>query len=158
MRVVPMGAEHGSAVLVIYQAGLDGGLASFETTAPSWERWDATHLSAHRFVAVDDSGAVAGWVALSGVSERCVYAGVAEVSVYVDPGAQRRGVGRALLDAVVASSEHGGIWTLQAGIFPENEASVGLHQAVGFRIVGRRERLGQRHGVWRDVLLLERRA
>ena len=158
MRVVPMRAEHGPAVLAIYQAGLDSGVASFETTAPSWERWDAAHLSAHRFVAVDDCGAVTGWVALSGVSERCVYAGVAEVSVYVDPGAQRRGVGRALLEAVVASSEHDGVWTLQAGVFPENEASVGLHRAVGFRVVGRRERLGQRHGVWRDVLLLERRA
>jgi phosphinothricin acetyltransferase len=141
----------------IYEQGIQTGHATFETDVPSWPEWDAAHLAEHRLVAILD-GRVAGWAALSEVSGRCVYAGVAEVSVYVAAEARRRGVGRELLAALVESSERGGIWTLQAGIFPENEASVALHEALGFRVVGVRERLGRLHGVWRDVLLLERRS
>ena len=145
------------AVREIYEAGIATGDATFETAAPSWQDWDATHLADHRLVA-RDGGRVVGWTALAPVSDRCAYAGVAEDSIYVAPDVQGRGVGRALLGAVVASAEQGGIWTVQTGIFPENQASVRLHQACGFRVVGLRERLGRLHGRWRDVLLLERRS
>jgi L-amino acid N-acyltransferase YncA len=141
----------------IYEEGIRTGHATFETSVPSWQGWDSSHLAAHRLVAVLD-GRLAGWAALSAVSDRCVYAGVAESSVYVAAGARRRGVGREVLAAVIESSERGGIWTLQAGVFPENERSVALHMALGFRVVGVRERLGRLHGAWRDVLLLERRS
>ncbi len=124
---------------------------------PSWETWDGAHLSEHRLVARDESG-VLGWAALSAYSDRCAYAGVAEVSVYVAKEAQGRGVGRALLSALIESSETAGIWTLQAGVFPENLASLRLHSACGFRVVGVRERIGQLDGQWRDVVLLERRS
>jgi L-amino acid N-acyltransferase YncA len=145
------------AVRAIYQAGIDTGNATFETAVPDWPAWNAAHLTDHRLVArLDDR--IVGWTALAPVSDRCAYAGVAEDSLYVAPDAQGRGVGRALLAAVVASAERGGIWTIQTGIFPENQASVRLHQACGFRLVGVRERLGQLHGRWRDVLLLERRS
>jgi L-amino acid N-acyltransferase YncA len=145
------------AVAAIYVAGMETGNATFETEPPTWEGWDAAHLTEHRFVAVRD-GVVLGWVALSPYSDRCCYEGVADESVYVAPEARGRGVGRALLESVIASSEAGGIWTLQAGIFPENEASLALHRSCGFRDIGVRERIGQRDGIWRDVLLLERRA
>jgi L-amino acid N-acyltransferase YncA len=145
------------AVRAIYQAGIDTGDATFETAVPDWPAWNAAHLTDHRLVArLDDR--IVGWTALAPVSDRCAYAGVAEDSIYVAPDAQGRGVGRALLAAVVASAERGGIWTIQTGIFPQNQASVRLHQACGFRLVGVRERLGQLHGRWRDVLLLERRS
>lgn len=156
--VRPMVAADADRVLAIYQAGVDSGNATFETDAPGWAGWDGGHLAEHRFVAVDEAGQVLGWVALSGVSGRCVYAGVAEVSVYVDPAAAGRGVGTALLRTLVDATEAAGIWTLQAGIFPENAASLGLHEKAGFRLVGRRERIGRHHGVWRDTLLLERRS
>ena len=146
------------AVRAIYKAGIATGNATFETTVPDWPAWDAAHLPDHRLVARDDDGRVIGWVALTPVSDRCAYAGVAEDSLYVAPQAQGRGVGRALLTAVVASAERGGIWTVQTGIFPENQASVRLHETCGFRVVGVRERLGRLHGRWRDVLLLERRS
>jgi L-amino acid N-acyltransferase YncA len=145
------------AVKAIYEAGIATGNATFETEAPHWEAWDTSHLPGHRLVAVRD-GRVLGWAALSTVSERCCYAGVAEESVYVAPEAQRRGVGRALLERLLADADAGGIWTVQTGIFPENTASVALHAQCGFRIVGLRERLGRLNGEWRDVLLLERRA
>jgi L-amino acid N-acyltransferase YncA len=145
------------AVRAIYEAGIATGNATFDTAAPGWEAWDAAHLAEHRLVARQD-GRVLGWTALAPVSDRCCYAGVAEDSIYVAPEAQGQGVGRALLAAVVASAEQGGIWTVQTGIFPENQASVRLHQACGFRVVGVRERLGRLHGRWRDVLLLERRS
>jgi L-amino acid N-acyltransferase YncA len=145
------------AVRAIFEAGIASGNATFETAAPDWPAWDAGHLAEHRLVARLD-GRVVGWVALAPVSDRCAYAGVAEDSIYVAPDAQGRGVGRALLEAVVASAERGGIWTVQTGIFPENQASVRLHEACGFRVVGVRERLGRLHGRWRDVLLLERRS
>jgi L-amino acid N-acyltransferase YncA len=148
------------AVLRIYQAGLDTGQASFESTAPSWEVFDAARVPEHRYVAVDDEQ-VRGWVAVSAVSGRCVYAGVVEHSVYVDPSARQRGVGEALLEALIASTEAAGVWTIQSGVFPENTASLALHERAGFRVVGTRERVG-RHaaqgGRWRDVVLLERRS
>ena len=140
----------------IYAEGIDTGNATFETSVPSWSQWDADHLLQHRVVAeIDD--AVCGWAALSPVSDRCAYSGVAEVSVYVAYAARAGGVGRALLSTLMRSADDGDIWTLQAGVFPENTASVRLHVASGFRIVGTRERLGALNGVWRDVLLLERR-
>jgi L-amino acid N-acyltransferase YncA len=145
------------AVRAIYAQGIATGDATFETEAPDWERWDASHLQEGRLVARSDGG-VLGWAALSPVSSRCVYAGVAEVSVYVRDTARGMGVGRSLLEGLIRASEECGIWTLQAGIFPENRASVALHCSCGFREVGRRERLGQMRGVWRDVLLLERRS
>jgi len=146
-------------VLDIYQAGLDSRQASFETAAPTWERFDAGRLRAHRLVAEDaGTGLVAGWAAVSPVSDRPVYAGVVEHSVYVAREHRRRGVGRALLEALVASTEEAGIWTIQSGIFPENRASLDLHRRLGFRVVGTRERLGRHHGRWRDVVLVERRS
>jgi L-amino acid N-acyltransferase YncA len=157
MELQAMRSEDWPAVRVIYEAGIATGDATFETTAPDWPVWDAAHLADHRLVARLD-GWVVGWAALAPVSDRCAYAGVAENSIYVAPEAQGRGVGRALLTAVVASAEQAGIWTVQTGIFPENHASVRLHEACGFRVVGVRERLGQLHGRWRDVLLLERRS
>lgn len=144
-------------VRAVYVEGLATGDATFETEAPEWERWDAAHLRACRLVALDD-GRVAGWAALSPVSARAVYAGVAEVSVYVGAGFRGRGLGRALLSALVRESEAAGIWTLQASVFPENVASVELHKACGFREVGRRERVGRLRGRWRDTILLERRS
>jgi L-amino acid N-acyltransferase YncA len=144
-------------VAEIYRQGLETGNASFETEVPAPEAWDAAHLPEPRLVARLD-GAIAGWAALSAVSGRCVYGGVAEVSVYVAAGSAGRGVGRRLLSELVRLSEEAGIWTLQAGIFPENTASLALHERCGFRVVGRRERLGCQNGVWRDVVLVERRS
>ena len=152
-----LAAEHWDEVARIYAEGIATGDATFETEVPSWEHWDATHLPDHRFVALD-GGRVVGWVAVSSVSDRCVYGGVVENSVYVAPEAQGRGVGRALLEALVASTEAAGVWTIQTGIFPENAASLRVHERAGFRVVGRRERLGKLGGAWRDVLLLERRS
>ena len=143
-------------VAAIYAEGIATGDATFESEVPSWEAWDAAHDDL-RLVAEDDEG-VAGWVALSAYSSRCCYRGVAEESVYVAARARGRGVGRALLDAAIARSETDGTWTLLAGIFPENKASLRLHLACGFRLLGVHERLGERDGVWRDVLLLERRS
>jgi phosphinothricin acetyltransferase len=155
----PMRASDAGPVLAVYQAGLDAGDASFETEAPTWEAFDAAKLPAHRQVAADaDTGEVLGWVAASAVSGRCVYAGVVEHSVYVAPTARRRGVGAALLQALIDSTEAAGIWTIQSGIFPENTASIRLHQREGFRVVGTRERIGRQRGHWRDVVLVERRS
>jgi L-amino acid N-acyltransferase YncA len=152
-----MGPGDWPHVASIYAAGIATRNATFETAVPEWAEWDAAHLADHRFVAAHGARVV-GWVALTGYSDRCCYAGVADLSVYVDPAAQGRGVGRSLLEQVVANAEAAGIWTLQAGIFPENEASLALHRRCGFRLVGTRERIGQLDGVWRDVLLLERRS
>jgi L-amino acid N-acyltransferase YncA len=142
----------------IYVQGIATGLATFEQSAPAWPAWHAARLPAPRLVARNDDGSLAGWAALSPVSSRCVYGGVAEVSVYVAEDQRGRGVGLALLSALIEQSEAAGLWTLQAGIFPENTASVALHHRCGFRTVGCREKLGQLDGVWRDVLLLERRS
>ncbi len=155
--VEEMRPEDWQEVRSIYLEGIRTGMATFETDAPAWEKWDASHLRKARLVA-RAGGRVLGWAALSRVSDRCVYGGVAEVSVYVGEHGRGRGVGRALLEALVEASEREGIWTLQAGIFPENEASVKLHLRCGFREVGRRERIGKLNGVWRDTLLLERRS
>ncbi|MGC4896922.1 GNAT family N-acetyltransferase [Micromonospora sp. DT31] len=156
ITVRPMKAGDAARVLAIYQAGLDGGDASFETTAPTWTQFDAGKLSAHRFVAAD--GTVIGWVAVSPTSARAVYAGVVEHSVYVDPAARGRGVARLLLDALIASTEAAGVWTIQSGVFGENTASLRLHERAGFRVIGVRERIARHHGRWRDVILLERRS
>jgi phosphinothricin acetyltransferase len=155
--VRPMTAADAGAVLRIYQAGLDSGQASFEAAAPTWEAFDAGKLSAHRHVAVVD-GKVVGWAAVSPVSARPVYAGVVEHSVYIDPAVHGRGVGTALLQALIASTEAAGIWTIQSAIFPENTVSLRLHQRVGFRVIGIRERVGRHHGRWRDTVLIERRS
>jgi L-amino acid N-acyltransferase YncA len=148
------------AVLAIYQEGLDGGDASFETAAPDWPRFDAARLPSHRFVAVAEDGPVLGWAAVSPTSTRKVYAGVVEVSIYVAAAARGQGVGRTLLQTLIDSTEAAGIWTLTAGVFPENAASLAIHQSLGFRQIGVRERIGRdtRRDVWRDVVLLERRS
>lgn len=159
--IEPLLERHWEQVRAVYLEGIATGEATFETDAPEWERWDASHLAHSRLVALAGGAvpeAVLGWAALSRVSDRCVYGGVAEVSVYVGERARGAGVGRALLDALVESSERQGIWTLQAGVFPENGASLALHERCGFRQVGRRERIGRMRGVWRDTLLLERRS
>ncbi len=145
------------AVRQIYEAGIATGHATFETNAPTWDHWDHAHLAEHRLVATVD-GEVAGWAALSPVSDRCVYGGVAEDSIYIHPDHRGRGVGRTLLAELIESSESAGIWTVQTGIFPENAASLALHERVGFRIIGTRQRIGQLNGNWRDTLLLERRS
>ena len=152
-----MRPEDWPAVRRIYEQGIATGNATFETEAPDWAAWDESHLPDQRMVARMD-GEVMGWVALAPVSRRPVYRGVAEVSVYVAEEARGKGIGRALLSGIVESSERAGIWTLQTGIFPENESSLGLHRSLGFRPVGVRERIGRQRGVWRDVILLERRS
>lgn len=144
-------------VRAVYAEGLETGDATFETEAPTWERWDAGHLRVARLVA-REGDKIKGWAALSPVSTRAVYAGVAEVSVYVGRESRGEGVGRALLAALVEESERSGVWTLQASIFPENAASVRLHEACGFREVGRRERIARLRGRWRDTVLFERRS
>ncbi|WIN00636.1 GNAT family N-acetyltransferase [Actinoplanes oblitus] len=156
-----MDAGDAAQVLAIYQAGIDGGDATFELRAPSWAAFDASRLPGHRHVAIDAAGALLGWVAVSAVSARPAYAGVVEHSVYVDPGARGRGVGRALLDALIASTEAAGIWTVQSAIFPENTASLALHRAAGFRVVGVREKVARhpaRGNRWRDTVFIERRS
>ncbi|MEV0895980.1 N-acetyltransferase family protein [Actinoplanes sp. NPDC049802] len=157
MIIRPMRADDAGAVLRIYQAGLDGGNASFERTAPTWDVFDKARLPGHRIVAVDGD-TLLGWVAVSPVSARAVYAGVVEHSIYVDPAARGRGAGRQLLLALVASTEAAGIWTIQSGVFPENTASLRLHHGCGFRTVGVRERVARHGDRWRDVVLLERRS
>jgi phosphinothricin acetyltransferase len=151
-----MRPEDWPAVRDIYAQGIATRNATFETEVPDWARWDATHLPAHRLVA-RRHGELVGWVALAPVSERCVYAGVAENSVYVAASARGQGIGRRLLEAVLGSADAAGIWTIQTGIFPENQVSIALHQGCGFRIVGVRERLGRLDGRWRDVVFCERR-
>jgi phosphinothricin acetyltransferase len=161
--IQPMLAQHWPVVSAIYQAGIDTGHATFESQAPeSFETWLLGHVAELCLVAVE-GGTPLGWAALGRVSSRCVYAGVGEVSVYVAPSYQRRGIGRAVLAALIAQSEQRGYWTLQAGIFPENTSSVALHQALGFQVLGLRRRLGRMSfgplvGQWRDVLQLERRS
>jgi L-amino acid N-acyltransferase YncA len=155
----PMEPADAGQVLAIYQAGLDTGQASFETTAPAWEQFDAAKIAAHRHVAADPgTGQVLGWTAATAVSDRCVHAGVVEHSVYVHPASHGRGIGAALLAVLIASTEEAGIWTIQSGVFPENAASLRLHQRAGFRVVGTRARIGRHHGQWRDTVLIERRS
>jgi phosphinothricin acetyltransferase len=154
-----MSPADGPAVLRIYQQGIDDGAATFEVAAPTWEQFHAGRLPDHRFVAVDgDPGDVVGWVAVSAVSARPAYQGVVEHSVYVDRRARGRGVGADLLQALVRSTEAAGIWTIQSAVFPGNAASVRLHERLGFRVVGRRERIARLDGQWQDTVLLERRS
>lgn len=157
MHIISLLPEHWPAVKAIYEAGLSTGNASFQTSAPSREEWDRGHLGHSRLVAVDGD-IVTGWAALTPVSGRCVYAGVAEVSVYISPDYRGQGVGKNLLGALITESEQNGIWTLQAGIFPENTASIRLHEGAGFRQVGYREKIGKMGSRWRDTILLERRS
>jgi L-amino acid N-acyltransferase YncA len=166
MNIIPLLPEHWPFVKSIYEAGLATGDASFQTRAPSWEEWDAAHLKHSRLVALLPADPtigpgdcqVVGWAALTPVSGRCVYAGVAEVSVYIDAASRGQGVGKALLQALITESETNGLWTLQAGIFPENIASLRLHEKTGFRQVGVREKIGKMGDRWRDTVLLERRS
>lgn len=158
IEVRPLESADWDRVRDIYAEGIATGDATFETEPPDWESWDADHLRDCRIVAVDADGEVCGWAALSPVSDRCVYGGVGEVSVYVDSDARGQGVGTLLMRELVAASERAGLWTLQAGVFPENVPSIRAHEKAGFRVVGQRERLGKLGGRWRDVLLLERRS
>ena len=157
MEIRPLRSSDWPRVREIYAQGIATGHATFETEPPEWEAWDRGHVARCRLVG-DEEGDILGWAALSPVSDRCVYGGVGEVSVYVADEARGRGLGTHLLDALVAASEEAGFWTLQAGVFPENEGSVRVHERCGFRVIGRRERLGKLKGVWRDVLLMERRS
>jgi L-amino acid N-acyltransferase YncA len=155
--VVPLEPGHWEAVRRIYVEGIETRNATFETAAPAWEAWDEGHIAGLRVVAVRGEEVV-GWAALSPVSGRCVYSGVAEESVYVAASERGRRIGRLLLEELIARSEQAGVWTIQTGIFPENTASIRLHESVGFRVLGVREKLGKLDGVWRDVVFLERRS
>ncbi|HEX2722545.1 MAG TPA: GNAT family N-acetyltransferase [Gemmatimonadaceae bacterium] len=158
IEIGQMSAADWDSVAGIYADGIATGQATFQTSVPTWEQWDKAHLPNCRLVARGIDDGLYGWAALLPVSARPVYAGVAEVSIYIASAARGKGVGKRLLNALITESEKDGRWTLQAGIFPENEASVAMHLACGFRIVGRRARIGCHHGVWRDNLLLERRS
>jgi L-amino acid N-acyltransferase YncA len=157
MNIIPMQAHHWNDVARIYAEGIASGIATLTTDTPSWEEWDSAHLPICRFVALDHEQ-VLGWVALANVSGRCVYEGVAEVSVYIGENARGRGVGKALMLALIEDSEKQKLWTLQSGILSENKTSIALHEKVGFRVVGFREKLGKLHDVWRDIVLMERRS
>jgi phosphinothricin acetyltransferase len=157
MQIEIMQPAHWPSVKRIYEEGIATGNATFQTTVPGWKDWDDAHVKNSRLVAIDN-GEILGWAALTAVSGRCVYAGVAEVSVYVAATARGKGIGKKLLQALIEASEQNNFWTLQAGIFPENESSIKIHEDCGFRIIGRREKIGQMNGIWRDTLLLERRS
>lgn len=156
LHIQKMTSEDWPAVKEIYRQGIATGVATFETDVPGWNQWDENHLSHSRLIAKGNE--ILGWAALSPVSGRCVYGGVAEVSVYIAEKARGRGIGKKLLDTLIENSEENGIWTLQAGIFAENEASIKLHKKCGFKIVGKREKLGKLKDIWKDVLLMERRS
>ena len=158
--LLPMQSVDYPSVSRIFTQGIETGNATYDTSAAVWEDWDAKHLMHSRWVVKSaNEGSVLGWVALSPVSSRVVFSGVAELSIYVDTDYLGKGMGNALMEAVVASSEENGIWMLQSGIFPENQASIGMHEKFGFRLVGRRERIGKMaNGIWRDIVLLERRS
>ena len=163
MNIRAMTDDDGASVVDIYARGVLSGNATFQDDAGTWESWSAGHLIECRLVACDDDGRVVGWAGLSGVSNRCVYRGVAEISVYVDPDFHGQGLGKALLAALIAASEKEGIWSLEAGVFPENEASIALHHRLGFETVGRKRGLGRMSygpmkDQWRDVMLLQRRS
>ncbi|MBC7948062.1 MAG: N-acetyltransferase [Chitinophagaceae bacterium] len=157
MDIRPLQPPDYSRVQVIYQAGIDTEQATFETKAPEWTDWDRKFLPSFRMVAVEEQEVI-GWVALSSVSDRCIYAGVCEVSCYIDPAHRGKRIGSRLLQDMVLLSESKSIWTLQAGIFPQNVASLSLHRSAGFREVGYREKIGKLNGKWKDVVLLERRS
>ena len=151
-------AQDWQQVKEIYEEGIATGNATFQSAAPDWDEWDQSHVKNSRIVAVDDASNILGWAALTPVSGRCVYAGVAEVSVYVSDKARGKGIGKSLLKELIRQSEQNGFWTLTAGIFPENEASLKIHQQAGFKVLGIRERIGKMNGEWRNTVLLERRS
>lgn len=157
MEIIEMLPSHWESVKQIYAEGIASGNATFQTAIPTWIEWDEAHVKNSRLIAVEDTE-VLGWAALTPVSGRCVYAGVGEVSVYVSEKTRGRGVGKKLLNALINESEKNNFWTLQAGIFPENFASIKIHEVCGFRIIGSREKIGQMNGQWRDTLLLEKRS
>ncbi|MFC4095289.1 GNAT family N-acetyltransferase [Euzebyella saccharophila] len=157
MEIVSMKAEHWPAVSNIYQEGIATGIATFETQIPTYEAWDSSHMKSCRLVAIANNE-ILGWAALSPVSSRCVYGGVGEVSVYVSLKARGKGVGAKLMQKLIAESEANGLWTLQSGIFPENVGSRRLHEKMGFRFLGTREKIGKKNGEWKDNVLYERRS
>jgi L-amino acid N-acyltransferase YncA len=157
MEIRTMVPEDWQTVKSIYESGIATGIATFETTTPSWEKWNNAHLVFGRLVAIENNE-VAGWTALSPVSSRCVYSGVAEVSVYVADNHKGKGIGKLLLQKLITESESNGIWTLQAGIFTDNDSSVKLHEKVGFRVIGHREKIGKLNDIWKDNYILERRS
>ena len=157
MKITTLLPAHWDVVKKIYEEGIATGNATFQTSAPSWEEWDAAHSAKPRLIAIENDE-ILGWAAITPVSGRCVYAGVGEVSVYVSTKARGKGIGKKLLQNLIQESEKENFWTLQAGIFPENKASLAIHEACGFRVIGTRERIGKMNGVWRDTVLLERRS
>lgn len=157
MKVILIDKDHYPAISNIYQQGIDTGIATFETSVPSWEIWNENKLPHSRFIVVQDN-IVLGWAALSKVSSRCVYGGVAEVSVYISDNHRGKGVGKLLMQNLITESEANGIWTLQSGIFPENKATIALHTSFGFRMIGYREKIGKLRGVWKDSVMMERRS
>lgn len=157
MTIAPLSSSDWSSVRSIYLEGIATGNATLETDAPSWEKWDSEHLTSCRLIA-KEGDTILGWAALSPVSGRCVYGGVAEVSIYIAESARGKGVGKQLFEQLIEESEKNELWTLQSGILQENITSIKLHEKCGFRIVGVRERIGQRDGIWRNVVLMERRS
>ncbi|MDH6252328.1 L-amino acid N-acyltransferase YncA [Chryseobacterium sp. H1D6B] len=157
MEIIPIHKDHFPEIAEIYRQGLETGHATFETTVPTWEEWDKGKLKRSRLAAIIDH-TVVGWAALSAVSDRCVYGGVAEVSIYISNNHQGKGIGKALMQKLIEESEGNGIWTLQSGMFPENEATVALHINAGFRIIGHREKVGKLGDTWRDTIIMERRS
>lgn len=157
IKLRKMEASDWEAVSKIYTEGIATGFATFETNTPSYKDWDAAHMQSCRIVATENEH-ILGWAALSPVSSRCVYGGIGEVSVYVGNNSRGKGMGKILLKALIQESEAEGLWTIQSGIFPENEGSIELHKKVGFRYIGKREKVGKLDGVWKDNLLFERRS
>ena len=158
MKIIPLCPDHWADVQRIYEEGVATGRATFSLWTSDWEAWDKNHLKHSRLVAIQENGLVLGWIALMPVSIRPVYSGVAELSIYIGEGLRGKGVGRALMDALIQSSEQNGVWTLQAAILTENEPSIMLHTKLGFRLVGYREKIAQLKGKWRDSVLMERRS
>ncbi|MCW3170615.1 GNAT family N-acetyltransferase [Chryseobacterium sp. 09-1422] len=157
MEIIPIHKDHFPEIAEIYMQGLETGNATFETTLPTWEEWDKAKLKHSRLVAIIDN-TVVGWAALSAVSDRCVYGGVAEVSIYISNDYQGKGIGKALMQKLIEESESNGIWTLQSGMFPENETTVALHKSAGFRMIGHREKVGKLGNTWRNTIMMERRS
>ena len=157
-EIRPMQPDDAAKVLEIFQQGINGGNATFDKVAPTWESWDTKHFNMCRFILEDENNNVVGWCALQPVSNRDCFKGVAEVSIYLDGSVQGKGLGTILMKKLILDSEEHEFWTLQAGIFPENEVSIAIHQKQGFKTVGRREKIGEMVGQWRDIILLERRS
>ncbi|MGE4513761.1 MAG: N-acetyltransferase family protein [Chryseobacterium sp.] len=157
MEIITIVKDHFPEIAAIYRQGLETGNATFETTVPTWIDWDNSKLKHSRLAAVVND-TVVGWAALSAVSRRCVYGGVAEVSIYISNSHKGKGIGKALLSKLIEESEANGIWTLQSGMFPENEATIALHKSAGFRIIGHHEKIGKLGNIWRDTIMMERRS